>query len=353
MRRFDAIWEFSSGAYTDQTQLLSEGTSSITLSAGESLYFGLNDDWFAGVLAFLSTVPSPSPSYIIEQFDGDTWRSLPLEESLVNLNTGVELHRGSLFWGLSPFTWERLVFSTTVPENGTPVDSQARYWVRLRVVSGEIIIDRCLPQLYNTYASLEDLEGYIGFQFDDVRAPTRTTVRKMLRASEDWLDQYCRRSWRPRIAYNETYNFNPYGNKLRKYPPWFLISAQLWDGSNYQSLIEGKAKDVFLDLPSGQIKFTTPQQRLWNYTWLLSRHYKQTGSLLVTYAYGDDFDTCEYAELIREIVMMRTGARLINQSDTTGIFTSGMDTVSKTDKMRTWAEDAEEKAAELRMPLIS
>lgn len=351
MRRFDAIWEYNGSTYTDRTLILSEGTSSVTLSAGESLYFGLSD-WFSGVLAFLSTVPSPSPSYILEQYNGDDWQTLPLEESLMNLSTGVELQRGSLYWGQSPFAWERLVFSNTVPEAAAPPDAKARYWVRLRVVSGEISIDRILPQLFNTYATIEELENFIGYQFTDTTPPTRDTVRKMIRANEDWLDQFTRRSWRPRVSYNETHNFNPYGVKLKKYPVWFMMSVGLWNGSTFNAMTEGRGQEYFVDQGTGRLLFTIPSYRLRNYTFLLSRSLRQSFSLLVTYAYGEDFDTSPYTFDVKNIILKKTAADLINQNDWTGLFSSGMDNVPKPQKVASWIREATEAASELRMPLI-
>ena len=80
MKRFSAIWTYS-GIYADYTNSLGEGIVSVDLSAGQTMYFGV-DDWFAGILTFLSALPSPSPSYALEYFNGDGWLAIPLEEVL-------------------------------------------------------------------------------------------------------------------------------------------------------------------------------------------------------------------------------------------------------------------------------
>lgn len=351
MKRFTAQWLLTGGSYVDNTFALGEGTSSTTVNAGETLYLGL-DEWFSGALTFVSNPPSPEPAYDIQQYDGDQWRSLPLEETLVNLTSGIQIQRGSLYWGLSPFSWQKLSFSNVYPETATALDNIARYWVRLIVSSGAITVDRVLPQVFNTYATVEEMQGYIGFEFDDLRAPTIDTVRKMLRASEDWFDRHTRRSFRPRVVYNETYDFNPYGIKLRKYPPWFIVSVGIWNGSDFQTMTEGRSQDYYLDQSTGMLRFTLPYMRLRSSSGVLSRFRSQPNSTLITYAWGEDFDVSPYAYDIKRAILMKTGADLINQNDWTAIFTSGLDTVPKPEKLKNWADEAMKIADELRVPLI-
>lgn len=350
MRRFSAIWHYD-GTYSDQTLALGEGSVSLTVQTGDHVYFG-SPEWFAGILTFISTTADPTPTYTLQYFDGDDWQDLPLEESMANLASGVQLQRGSLYWGAAQLKWEKLGFTSTVPNTATPVDNLPRFWVRLNVISGSIVIDRCLPQMYNTYATPEEMGNYIGYEFDNINPPTLNTVRRMLRANEDWFDQYTRRSFRPRVAYNETYDFNAYGIRLRRYPPVILVSVGLWQGNSFSDMSEGRGQDFFLDTNSGMLRFTLPSFRLRYYSWLLSRYMRQSNSVSVTYVYGADFDTSQYAEAIKKAILLKTGADLVNQADWTGVFTSGLDTVSKLDKVKNWNEEAISIADELRMPLI-
>lgn len=351
MKRFNAIWLYT-GSYSDETRALGEGLVPLTLTANQTLYLGL-DDWFSGVLTFISTVPDPSPDYILEYFNGDEWKAVPLEETLSNQAEGTILQRGSLYWGIALTKWAQLAFNTTVPEVGTPVTTQPYYWVRLRVIANSITIDRILPQLFNTYATIEDMASYIGFEFDEVHAPTIETVRRMLRSSEDWFDTHTRRTFRPRVAYSETHDFNAYGVRLRRYPPWFLISVGVWSGSTLNYFTEGRNKEFYLDQSTGMLRFNLPAWRTRSTSFLLNRYMRMPASLEVTYAYGEDFDVSQYAGTVREIILMKTGSKLVNQNDWTGIFTSGLDTVPKREKMRAWDIEATRAADELRIPLIS
>src|SRR6476661_3400603 len=97
MKRFNTIWLFT-GSYSDETRALGEGITPLTLTANQTLYFGL-DDWYSGILTFVSTLPDPSPDYILEYYDGDDWRPMPLEEVLMSQAEGTQLQRGSLYWG--------------------------------------------------------------------------------------------------------------------------------------------------------------------------------------------------------------------------------------------------------------
>ena len=359
MRRFDAIWSFQPAALTDRTQALGDGATTLTLSAGDKLYLG-SVDWVAGFYIEPTAYTGP-PTYVVEQYFDGTWRVLPQQErydqqtlGFSTSSQGVDLTAAAVvYWGQSQISTVLATPSTAgFPEAVAVPDTQERFWYRLRILTGTVTIARVLPRHFNTYATIDEVASYLGVpSFDDFREPKAEYVRKKIAANENWLDSFTLKSWRLNSAINETYNFNPAGFFLRHRPVRLISSLAVWNGNSFDFFIQGRGKDYWLDQRLGQVAFTLPSFRLRAYSYVLGRALGQPGSVVVNYVYGRDFDTDEKSQMVKDIILMRTAADLILQADWTGLLTSGggtLDNVPKADKARDWAEQAQQRADELR-----
>ncbi len=359
MRRFDAIWSFQSGALTDRTQALGVGGASLTLGPSDKLYLR-HSDWISGFYQEPSAYTGP-PTYVVEQYFDGTWHALPQQERYDQLTLGFSTNAqgidltipGVVYWGQSPLPHMITTPSATgFPEAVAVPDTQEGFWYRLRILTGTVTLARVLPRLFNTYATIDEVASFMGVpSFDDNHEPKAEFVRKKIAANENWLDSFTLKSWRINSAINETYDFNASGFLLQHRPVRVISNLMVWNGNTFDLFIQGRGKDYWLDPRLGQVTFTIPSFRLRAYSQLLGRALRQPGSVVVNYVYGRDFETDEKQQLVKDIILKRTGADLVLQADWTGLLTSGggtLDTVPKAEKARDWMEQAQQQTDELR-----
>lgn len=371
MRRADALWLWDGAAYTDVTDVLGEASASVTLAPNQSLYIGYHD-WQEGVLVWVDHDPGSLVDIVPEGFDGttDDWKRLPLQEASAQESVGRTLRPvafdfrtdGIARWGSPPLLWtpkRATAQNATAPGFPTPAVPPAEvelFWTRLRATatSAPLVLNRVLPLAFNTYAEHEDVSNFFGLpSFQETVAPRASFVRERIRAAEDWLDNYTRRSWRLRLAVNESHDFNPHGQRLDHRPAWFVINASLWDGSKFGALTEGRSRDFWLDTESSFLYFTFPAFRLRPYALQLNRYTRQQRAFQVTYVYGADFDTAPQRDNVKDAVLKRVASDLILQADWTAYTISAPDTVSKEAKAQAYREDAESIADVLRALVIA
>jgi hypothetical protein len=367
VRRFDAVWKYNgtTPAYTDYSTVAGRGGAGISVQGTDKLYLG-HSDWLSGVLVM--TTLGAGVQYVVEQWTGDGWHELPLAESYADLTIGFQIiapafdftNHGVIEWGRSPLPWVLEAPAANVwPEldgdddgDGPSVpDATARYWVRIKFLSGgPVTIDRLLPLLYNTYATYSDLASFMALpEFDELHPPTAASVRQMIRRQEDWLDTYTRRAWRPRYVRNETQNFNPYGIPLNHRPVMFITSMGLWNGTSFEDMPEGRGEQAYLDRYTSMVYPLTPSFRIRYMSFLLSKYLRQERSFQISYVYGEDFDMSDTGSTAQGIVLRKAAADLVVSGDWSKFMTSGLDTVPKPEKVREWLEQAEAAADTLRM----
>lgn len=360
MRTLDNCWLFRGGAYTDLTTNAPTGLAQ-TIQAGDKLYFGQRD-WLAGLLFFVNA-PASVMTYTIEVYDGEAWERLLPEKSYENLRSGFVWDTawqfqsdGALFWGRIPYHLAQEKASSTFPEAHAPPSTDTRYWFRITFTAvSSLILSRVHPLLYNTYASVKDVGNFLSLPnyFTDTSSPSADVVRQSIRDQEDWLDNYCRRSWRTRYKVGETHGFNPYGIRPKNQPPMEVTRVALWNGSALDVMTSGRGDQYFLDREVGMVYFTLPSFRLRYYSFLLSRYLRQPGSLIIDYLYGDDFETSKNAADVQFIIQRLVGADLVRNNDETGMFSSGLEVLSKSEKVAEWQKTAEDRADNLRWPVMS
>ncbi len=361
MRTFDAVWHWNGSAWTDVSLTAPARGMNLQVQGGHKLYFG-HEDWLSGAL-FLITAGASDLAYVAERWDGEGWERLNQQEAYEQLNSGFDvLEQASAFvgntlidWGRAPGRWGIKVPTATFPEVAAPPDAEGRYWVRIRFTAGgPATLDRILPLLYNTYASYSDLASFMGMpEFDENTPPTSGEVRRILRRHEDWLDNYTRRSWRPRYVKHETHDFNPYGIGLNRRPVLFATEVGLWQGSKFESMVIGRGEDTFIDPATAMLYPNTPSFRLRFYSFLLSRFIRSPQSFRVSYVYGADIDVDESGGAATDVILCRAAADLTISGDWGSYLTSGLDTVPKPTKVQEWRDRAQETADTLRWPAVA
>lgn len=370
MRRADALWHYNPIAlqFLDVTSSLGSGGVPVSIGQNEKLYVGCSD-WMSGLILIISQAPAAVPMIAVEMFDGSTnaWQPIPLQERTDQLAIGHSLSSqgydfrasGMAYWGRSQWAWVPKASQRGFPENPDPPveSSDEMYWVRLRNLgSTPLTIDRVLPVMYNTYATVDSVAEFMGMSrpFDDVTAPTRTFIRHRIRAAEDWLDTYTRRTWRMRLQLNERPTFNPHGIKLRHVPVWFVTRFAVWAANTLQVMVEGRNQDYYVSTDTGMLYFTRVVfGRGLNWTTVSPRFMRQTQSVEVDYVYGLDFDLAEDREIVTDVVCKHVGHALVMQGDWTSWLISNPDAVPKADKAKEWKESAEEQATLFRAMLTA
>ncbi len=353
MRAFDQVWLYKAAAWTDKTVTAFTGMA-LTIAANDVLYFAATE-WLAGFL-FMNPSGSEVTDYYAEVWNGDEWVRLQPEHSFQSQAADYTWdtawsfqNTGTLFWGKSTISPRHQKSSNRWPETGTAPAAVNRFWYRITFPTGGTVLDTVWPLMYNTYASPEEVAEFFGVaDFNAISQPNLDYIRRSIRDAEDWLDNYTRKSWRIRSTVEEGADFNPYGFRPRHQPLMMVTRLGLWNGSSFDVLNYGRGEDYWTDVGKGMVFMTLPSFRMRNYGWLLSRYIRQPSSIILDYLWGADFETHEDAENVSWIIKRLVGADMVNTSEETGIFRSGLDILSKGEKMAAWQEQAQERADTLR-----
>jgi len=356
MKRPDVFWLYRGGTLQDVRPLLP-----LTLQAGDELYIG-HSDWLSGLFFVLETGNGPNDhsQYTVETYLVDEWAELIPEKFFENQQASYIWDtawnwqgKGVLYWGDIPSGHSPAMSSSSFPVPGaTPPSIYTGYWYRIKIANpgATVVISDLFLVLYNTYTTVGEVARFLGLPpFHELSIPHVDTIRRTIRAQEDWIDNYCRRTWRFRSRFAETADFNPYGIKPRYQPLYLVTRLGLWNGTAFEVLEYGRGKQYFMDKDRGMIYFTLPSFRLRYYSFLLSRYLRQPASIVFDYVYGDDFDVSPQREDVRFIANRLVGYELVVNNDETGIFTSGLEVMTKREKAEAWLSSATDRADTLRM----
>lgn len=356
MRVFDQVWRFRGSAFTDLTALSFTGMAE-TVQAGDVYYLAATD-WLAGIL-FLGNTGSAVSDFTIELFNGEEFVTLQQERQLLNLASSFTWDASFRFQSAGVLTWGK-TRETPIPERATnvfpeniaptaPPATVTRNWYRITFTSAGPVLDTVFPVMYNTYTTPEEMAEFLGLSdFSEISQPNLNYIRRSIRDTEDWLDHYTRKSWRLRSTVEEGANFNPYGFLPKRRPVIQVTRLALWDGGEFEVLNYGRSEDYWLDRETSMVYLTLPSFRMRYYSWLLSRYIRSPSSIVLDYIYGADFETHEEAEDVAWITKRLVGADLVRTNDETGIFRSGLDILTKGEKLSSWREEAMERADALR-----
>lgn len=352
MKRFDAIWKSTSGALTDITSNTLTNTSFNFISAAtETFYFGLLSR-FTGIYVDLET--NGSYTSLTYQYLSDSgWKTLALIDSY-QFTTSKYLR-----WVLPDDAIYMSVNSgNTTGTTGHP-DTILRYWMRIScsAVTTMAVISKIRAIPNAMYTTPRDVAKYMQLtkEFDNESKPSIPTVEKLIVNAESRIDYKTRKSWKFN-SISEEYepilvDYNRYGFFLRHRNFTKVYSVQLWNGGQWQTLVEGRNNDYFVNNDLGMIYLT----RLF----LLPAAYGMTGryyhwgfgefknSVKVDYVYGRNWETDKEFGMVQQIANMITAKNLWLNHDYSNFIASGSDKVPLDSKIMKLDQDIESNLDEL------
>lgn len=351
---FTAVWTYSaaSGTYTDRTiaaQKTTDAAFTAFSAAGDYLYLG-SDRRFDLAGFYLGTVGSTG-ALTYEYARVSDWEEfVPTFEYdfTVNGAFGAEQLTG----------WTALAFSNTSPHSATPPDTTARYWVRISAASVTTAptISYIEMRPYTAYCTPTQVANLLQLKndFTELTIPTLATVEDAIHAAESHIDFRTKKSWRLNYVENEEHDFNISGNKLVHRYPRAITKMEVWNGSEYQTLTEGRTHDYFLVPNLGMVEFARyfmlPARfvgynaPLWRWGWG-----EFTFGVRISYFHGSDIASNPYeGAAIFDICRKMVAMDLVNTYDFSVLTVSGMDKVPLANKITNWQVEIDEKLDTLR-----
>lgn len=351
MFRADAywLWDDSGATYVNSTNNLKVDTAVDFLAdVNDAIYIGFSrrlDGFYSQVL----TGGSYS-GLTFSYWNGETWSNLVVTRSYDFSSNG------HVTW-IAPDDWYHFNFSDTVPHSATPPDQVERYWVRITAstVTTAAVISKLRVIPFATYASPDELRSFLSLaivRFTHSTTPSVTDAEKLLRRAEDRIDYRTKRSWRFNVVTDELMDYNRHGICLRRKDIIELYSAYIWTGNAWQSLIEGRDQDYFLEPERGMVYFArlfilpalyAPVGR---YSWWWGYgEYKM--NVKMNYSWGRDPETDPQFQEVKELALKLAAVDFYTNLDFTTLAVSGADRVDFATKIAQWREDVESKLSEL------
>lgn len=338
-------WLYNGSSYTDLSDYSQTDTSFNFISAStDYFYIGL-DRRFTGFIADLSTQGSYT-GLSHQYYNGTTWKVLPTITAY-NWNTSKYMR-----WTL-PSDWIKVEFTSTFPSSSTPPDTDERYWIRISctAVATQAVISklRIIPYvLYSTPQKVSDLLT-LKKVFDEGTTPKFNAVEDFIRRAEDKIDYRTKKSWRANMVTEENdaiyVDYNRYGIYLRNKDFFRVYSLQLWNGSNFEALIEGRDNDYFMNMNEGMIYITRLYMQPAMYS--MTGRYQTYGwgeyknSVKVDYIYGRNWETAPEYYIVEGIATKLAAIEVMRHADYTGLIVSGSDKVTYDNKIRLMTEEIE------------
>jgi hypothetical protein len=171
--------------------------------------------------------------------------------------------------------------------------------------------------------------------------PSREGIEDLILRAEDYLDEETHQTWKtagiPITA--EYHDYKIGGIKLLNVPIKSVQSVQLYTGSSWQTLTEGRDKDFIVDYQFGQIIFVS---WFWHPTryvrYGLPRIYGRfKNSIQVAYTHGNTF----VPKTVEDACTKKAALDLIAASDYTNIFPSGTSMIDLATKAQIWKQDVD------------
>ena len=251
------MWDNSASAYVDLTDNINTNTAFNFISdAADAIYIGV-ERRFIGIYVDLSTIGG---------YTGVKYEYLRGEEdarsvSLIDSYTFDESRYCR--WNL-PANWACMQFTSTFPHSATPPDTVERFWIKISVtaVTSAAVISKIRLMPYATYTTPEKVARFLQTKvnFDEGTIPTDLQVEDFIRRQEDYIDYRTKKSWRLKPISEETemtqVDFNRYGIFLRNRNFYKVYDVSLWNGNNWQKMVEGRNNDYFVNYDLGIIYMT-------------------------------------------------------------------------------------------------
>jgi len=212
----------------------------------------------------------------------------------------------------------------------------------------ELIIG--VPVSLPTYCTPDDVASLLQVpRFTSETTPSRDTVVRSILMKEAYIDSRTSQSWRLRTVTNEAHEYKMSGIKLFWRPVRAITSLQLYLGSEWTTLTEGRDKDYIVDIQFGIIYFVS---WFWHPTRyvrygaprLFGRYHN---ALQVSYTWGKVFGTDPDTEVIKEIAAKLVAIDLFTSSDYSDWVRQGANMVSLDNKIDVWSRQTDDELRRL------
>jgi hypothetical protein len=171
--------------------------------------------------------------------------------------------------------------------------------------------------------------------------PSREDIEDLILRSEDFLDEETHQTWKTAgvVITDEYHDYKIGGIKLLHVPIKSVQSVQLYTGTDFQTLYEGRDKDFIVDYQFGQIIFVS---WFWHPTryvrYGLPRIYGRfKNSIKVSYTHGNTF----VPKTVEDACTKKAALDLIAASDYTDIFPTGTNMIDLATKAQIWRDDVD------------
>lgn len=346
------VWDNSAGVYINNTiaaQTATGAAFTILEDPNDFVYLGAPNRFDLGAF-FLGVVGALGALTWSYYRSGAVWT-----QTVPNLGYDFTVNGAESFDRL--VNWTTLAFSAGTPHAPAPPDTDARYWIRISAASVTTAptVQRIISRPYAAYCTPTDVSQLLqlSVDFSSTTTPTRARVEEMIRVAQSTIDYKTGHSWRINYQANEEHHFNIAGFKLLRQDTRSTTRLQIWNGSEYDTKVEGRGNDYFLVpetgivyfaryflLPARLQSFTAP----WPYGWG-----EYEAPVRVSYFYGSDVHTDDRRGGIVFDITQKLVAIDVFQSHDYGILAvSGADKVNLSQKIENWKQEVEDKLESLR-----
>jgi hypothetical protein len=317
----------------------------------DTFYIGFSRR-FTGIMCDLTTNGSYTGVTYQYLSTSTTWKNL---QAIDSYNFSISKYQR---WNLPP-DWARVGFSSNFPQMASPPDGTERYWIKINVTGATtqavISLMKVIPFVQYTTPDLVSNFLITKKPFDLTTRPSTMAVEEMIRRAEDRIDYRTKKSWRFNAVTEQTdpvyVDFSRSGMFLR-HPNFYRIYAvQLWTGSSWQQLVEGRQNDYQVDYNLGFIYLT----RLFSLPSIygISGRYNQydigemKNAIQVDYVYGRDLETDPEFYMVEDLATKMVAVDLLRHSDYSILTVSGGDNVPLSEKIRNLEDQIEMRIDEL------
>jgi hypothetical protein len=348
LQRFSAIWKYntSTHTYTDLTSYCDTNTAFTFISTSDEVFYLGLESRLVGFYADLTTQGSYTGLQYTYKTDS-SWNTLQLIDSYT-FNQSKYLR-----WVL-PKNCIKFNFTSLDPNGATPPDNIERYWVSIScsTATTPAVISKLRAIPFVQYTTPDKVSGFLQLKktFDNDTRPTDVEVENFIRRAEDKIDYKTKKSWRFNVVTEDTspvyVDFNRFGMFLRHRNFSKVYSVQIWNGSTFTTLAEGRNSDYMIDYDRGIIYLT--RQYLMPAVFGMTGRYSQwdvgeyKNAVKVDYAYGRDSETDSEFYMVEELANKICAVNILRHSDYTVLSVSGSDRASIGEKIANLEQEIED-----------
>ena len=341
------LYDASEGVYIDR----SRATEYLVLEDASDVWYVGFSRRFEALLAILS-ITGVYTGLTIKVWNGSDWVDSLIDYSLTT--------SGYVRWNLREDVqgWTKLGFSAESPHAAIPPDTKERYWLKFsatgvttpaKVTSLELApyVQYTTPELVSRF-----LQQAAGEDIDLSTLPDENTVEDFIRRHEAELDRVTQRSWRLNSTV-DAHEFNYAGIKLIHGPIRRLEKVNLWQGTSWRTLQQGRTGECYSVDSINMVFFTrffvpvfVPYSgggAILPFVYLYMLRYP----VEITYQYGEDFETSPEGPYVEDVATRMTAVSLLEMLESTILTKAGVEKIELSAKVRLWKEEIQAGLATL------